>query len=118
MIHGFIAAPLPNQKQNDEMPCAFINSDEKPIEISPLTGLYVVEQHDGRGNISLYGTRTYKYPHPQAPDIAIISVCRVESIKTVRPGNVDFAAIYLLLQAQKVVESMIKVEKVGGLSVG
>jgi hypothetical protein len=94
------------------LPCAFINTKEEPLRIGDWKGLHVVDQHDGKGNISLYGSREFSYRHPDAPDVATVQVYRREHLMTVKPGDKNFPAIYLLLQAQQAVEQIIELDRI------
>ena len=86
---------------------------ETPERVSGWNGFHVVENHDKRQSISLGGSRDYYYKHPDAPDVALITVLRGEHIMTVEPGDKEYPALYLLLQAQKSIEQLVK-EKTSG----
>ena len=50
----------------------------------------------------------YLYQRPEVPEDAVLTVYRGEHIMTVQPGDKNFPTIYLLLQAQKAVEELLK----------
>ena len=88
--------------------CAFINADEKPERISDWQGFQVVENHDKEQSLSLVGSREYFYRHPECPDVAVLQVLRNEHIAAAQRGDDLYPALYLLLQAQKVVEENLR----------
>jgi len=90
------------------VPCAFINSMDKPERIGQWRGFGVAENHDKEQSISLSGNREYYYRHPEAPDVALITVYRSDHLMSAQPGDQYYPALYMLLQAQKVVEQLVK----------
>jgi len=90
------------------VPCAFINSMDKPERIGPWRGFGIHENHDKEQSISLGGSREYYYRHPDAPDVALITVYRSEHLMSAQPGDENYPALYMLLQAQKIVEQLVK----------
>lgn len=85
------------------IPCAFINSFDKPERIGDWEGFFV--KQDGR-KLILSGARTYFYKHPEAPDEALITVLRVDQIKVVKEQDKEYAALYMFLQSQRVVQEL------------
>lgn len=76
---------------------AFVNTEQSPIKIGPVMGLFVKED----GNyLVLYETKDYYYPHPDAPLDALIQVTRTEVIKRLKSNNKDYSALVLLKHAQ------------------
>jgi len=88
------------------IPCAFINSEENPIQIGDWKGFWV-EEKDNR-ELALYGSRTDGYNHPQAPGEAILSVYHRKEILTAKPGDDKYPILYMLQQAQKAVEIILR----------
>ena len=82
------------------IPCSFINTEGGPEKISDWEGFFVKER--GR-ELELYGTRTYFYKHPEAPDEAFITVSITKMIKKVKEGDRGYAALFIFLQTQKIV---------------
>jgi hypothetical protein len=92
------------RKMLDYIECAFINSNEPPVEIKPFRGFYVEENHDRQQSLSLFGSRDFIYKHPDAPNDAVLHVYRSFNLINVKPGDVDYSAVYMLLQSQKMIE--------------
>ncbi len=89
--------------------CAFINSDTPPVKESEYTHFRVTQNYDKE--LTLSGMRTYYYPHPDAPEDAYITVEIDEVIiNNVKISDTEYAALYLLLQAQNNIKNLCKEE--------
>lgn len=90
------------------MPCAWINAhNPTPLEKSDFHHLFVTEGEHNK--LSLYGTRTYTYDHPQAPGDCKITVdvseCIIEKAKQ---GDPEWSMLFLLLNAQNAIKASTK----------
>ncbi len=92
------------------IPCAFINTTDPPAKMGPIDNLWVkhTQGYSVRPDeLTLYVTRQYHYPHPDAPDEAMISVATLDKTITARIGDIEYPALYMLLQAQSVVLNLL-----------
>ena len=87
------------------VPCAFINTENKPIKVSEWLAFNVTKQED---KLILFGTRRYEYPHPQAPEDANITVLVSEEITSARETDPKYSVLYTLMQAQKAALHLLK----------
>jgi hypothetical protein len=92
------------------VPCSFINTTDPPIKIGPVDNMWVQysETHcDHPEELIACITRKYYYPHPDAPDTAMLSVQTIDKIITARPGGINYPPLYMLLQAQNMVLNIL-----------
>lgn len=88
------------------IPCAFINSEDKPLKASEPYGLHVSRTEKG---LSLHGFVDYQYPHPDAPDYAVITVTRSECLQyDVREhdNRALFGALTMLLHSARAADGL------------
>jgi hypothetical protein len=80
--------------------CAFVNSDNPPTLEEKVHG-YHVEEIDSK-TLRLSGFKLVSYPHPEAPENAILQVLEKKFICEAKDGRGDpnFPLLYMLLQAQ------------------
>jgi hypothetical protein len=85
--------------------CAFVNSDELPVKTEVVEGYFVKEGRDNKLELNSY--YRVHYPHPDAPNEAMLSVLEHRTICEVKPNDKHYPAIYMLFQAQKNVSQAI-----------
>lgn len=90
------------------IPCAFVNTTEPPLSKKPWAGFFVQESHDREQSLSLYGSRDLVYKHPDVPEEAVLQVYQQEHLLTAKQGSPEYPILYLLLQAQKAAEALVK----------
>ena len=91
---------MPDQKFNF-VTCAFINSETKPVKKGKFTGFFVSETHDKHETLCLHGSRDYFYPHPDAPEDALLHVYTTEHIASAGKTDKEYPILYMILNSQK-----------------
>ena len=85
------------------IPCAFINSYGQPVKRSPFKSFHVSDTGD---SLRLGGIRTYYYPHPDAPEHALLTVETWEEIMDVKPNVPEYSALFLFMHAENALKAL------------
>lgn len=86
--------------KSDEYAC-FVNTNAQPISAKHISYFCREEQGDKYKVVVLYEVIEYKYPHPDAPDMATVNQIKVERVRE-KPVY-DAGELYLLMCAQETV---------------
>lgn len=86
------------------IPCAFVNGN--PVKYGKDYGYLVEENHEKELTLSI--VRETYYEHPDAPHDATLSVKELQVVTRAKPGDENYAKLYLLLMAQDVCSKICK----------
>jgi len=89
------------------IPCAFINSNGPPTDIGPWLAFKVTKKEK---KLCLSGTRLYTYRHPEAPEVAILTVLQEDFICEHKESDPEYSVLYSLMQAENATKFLLKIK--------
>lgn len=99
-----------NTINHEDFQAVFVNTTQIPLSID--IECYFVKSANA-GEIALYRVVTEKYPHPDAPDHANISVTKIEHVRTFKRTELR-GGVQCVLQenAQNNLEEILRILKI------
>jgi len=85
--------------QDEKMLACFVNSEQPPLKVKHLC--YYTTPNIESDKINLMEVYEAHYPHPEAPDDAIIHLTTTRLVKTLRRSDYDCAHVVLMEAQQK-----------------
>lgn len=85
--------------QDEKMLACFVNAEQPPIKVKHLC--YYAAPDIESDKINLVEVYEAHYPHPEAPEDAIISLITTRLVKTMRRSDYSAAHIVLMEAQQK-----------------
>jgi hypothetical protein len=87
-----------------------LQNDAKPIKTRHIA-FFTRDDGYGDNEITLYEVVENTYPHPQAPDLAVLSDIEVNRVKTYHKCSIDAAGPFLVKHADESMGNTLRLEK-------
>ena len=82
---------------------AFINTEVPPTNARVIC-YYVTKTSSMEPELEVYAVMEYQYPHPEAPNEAMLTVMRTDFVTRLKSHEEGYAQAFMLAQAGKVVK--------------
>jgi hypothetical protein len=89
---------------NETMLVCFVNTTQKALKVEHIS--YFGFNDEGGRTSTLVAVVRETYPHPTAPDDAVVTVMTTRQICTCKTGTPEHASIQLLIYAQENIKNV------------